>query len=240
MSKPVPVHKLARIRTTTGNKALAQRSITAKLRVGCSRRAQNAGVTQARMEDNSEPPHPGSANAFFSNTHTDSKYSSLLPPPRAPFANAVRRCHCRHRSKGPGRQLSVPVPGPGKPTRRRRCAQGSREPHLSPLRQGQARLGCNKKKAQERSMSKERQRIHYQAAMRITSKCRRKSRVCPVSLWTEAASGRQISRRHAGTAPSGHAPGRNFLSVACSRNPQTCAFCPWSGNPGPGRAKISN
>ena len=141
------------------------------------------------------PPHPGPTQRLSPGTHANSR-SSNLPPRRAPFASAVRRWHRRRRSKERGRRLSVPAPGPGKTTARRRCARGSREPVLGyrgtpgwlgsgtrpPLRQGQASLGRRKKRNEERLESKKRQGKHYQAAGRIASKCRRKSRVCPVPL----------------------------------------------------------
>lgn len=81
------------------------------------------------MESNPGPPHSGSVQRFFPDTHTNSQNSSL-PPSRAPVASTVRRRYRRHRSEERERRLSVPAPSPGKTTTRSRCARGSREPAL--------------------------------------------------------------------------------------------------------------
>lgn len=122
---PVLLNKLAGIRTRARNEAWAQGAI-AQLRVGCSKRAQNPGVTQEGWSTTQGLPIPGPSNASFPDTHTNSQNLSL-PPSRAPVASTVRRRYRRHRSEERERRLSVPAPSPGKTTTRSRCAHGSRE-----------------------------------------------------------------------------------------------------------------
>lgn len=160
-----------------------------------SRRAQNSGVTQAGMEDKRGPPIPGPPNAFPPvptpihgvQTYLLAELLSQAQPGGGTAAAAAPR-------SGGGDSLS-PRLAPGR-RQREGGARGSREPVLGyrgtpgwlgsgtrlPRRQGQASLGRRKKRNEERLESKKRQGKHYQAAKRIASKCRRKSRARPVPL----------------------------------------------------------